>query len=44
MFCMTDALATHRHTYLGSFFVDPEDVRCLSLGAIWNLIKGTGLL
>jgi hypothetical protein len=42
--CECEALATHRHTYLGSFFLDPEDVRELSLGAIWNFIKGTGLL
>jgi hypothetical protein len=39
-----EALATHRHTYLGSFFLDTEDVRELSLGAIWNFIKWTGLL
>ena len=44
MSCECEALATHRHTYLGSFFLDPEDVRELSLGAIWNFIKRTGLL
>jgi hypothetical protein len=27
-----EALATHRLTYLGSFFLDPEDIRGLSLG------------
>jgi hypothetical protein len=42
--CECEALATHRLTYLGSFFLDPEDVRELSLGAIWNFIKGTGQL
>jgi hypothetical protein len=42
--CECEALATHRHTYLGSFFLDPEDVRELSLGAIWNFIQRTGLL
>jgi hypothetical protein len=31
-------LATRRRTYLGSFFLDPEDVRSLSLGVIWNFI------
>jgi hypothetical protein len=41
--CECEALVTHRHTYVGSFFLDPEDVRGLSLGAIWNFIKGTGL-
>jgi hypothetical protein len=42
--CECEALATHRHTYLGSFFLDPEDVRELNLGANWNFIKRTGLL
>jgi len=37
-------LASLRHTYLGSFFLDPEDVRKLSIGAIWNFAKGTGIL
>jgi len=36
-------LATRGRTYLGSFFLDPEDVRNLNLGAIWNFIKRTGL-
>jgi len=26
----------------GSFFMDPEDIRKLSIGAIWNCAKGTG--
>jgi len=30
--------------YLGCFFLDPEDIRKLSIGAIWNFAKGTGLL
>jgi hypothetical protein len=41
--CECETLGTLRHTYLGSFFVDPEDTRGLSLGAMWNFIKGTGL-
>ena len=41
--CECEALATHRHTYLSSFFLGPENVRNLSLGTIWNFIKGTGL-
>jgi hypothetical protein len=41
--CECEALAILRHTYLGSFFLDPEDVRELSLGAIWTLITRTGL-
>jgi hypothetical protein len=37
-------LAAIRYTYLGSFFLDPEDIRKLSIGVIWNFAKGTGLL
>jgi len=39
-----DALASLRHAYLGSFFLDPEDVTNLSIGALWNSGKETGLL
>jgi hypothetical protein len=42
--CECAALATHRHVYLSSFFLNPEDVRELSLGAIWTFITRTGLL
>jgi len=42
--CKCEALASLRHTNLGSFFLDPKDVMNLSMGAIWNLGKGTGLL
>jgi len=38
-----EALASLKHTYLGSFFLDPKKVKSLSLGAIWNFSKGTGL-
>ena len=31
------------NAYLGSFFMEPEDNENLSLGAIWNFSKGTGL-
>ena len=31
-----------RHVYLGSF-LEPEDFKSISLGAIWNFSKGTGL-
>jgi hypothetical protein len=41
--CECEALAILRHTYLGYFFLDPGDVTELSLGAIWNSIKRTGL-
>jgi hypothetical protein len=33
---LSEALATLKHTYVGSFFLDPEDIRKLSLEAIWN--------
>ena len=41
--CEYKALASLGHAYLGSFFLDPEDVSNLSLGAFWNLSKRTGL-
>jgi hypothetical protein len=42
--CECETLASLGHTYLVSFFLDPEDIRKLSIGAIWNCAKGTGLL
>ena len=39
----SEALASLRQINLGFFFLDPEDNRKLSMGAIWNLVKGTGL-
>ena len=42
--CECEALASLRHAYLLSFFLDPEDIRVLGMGAIWNFAKGTGLL
>jgi hypothetical protein len=42
--CECEDLSSLRHTYLGSFFLDPEDIRVLVMGAIWNFAKGTGLL
>ena len=37
------ALASLRHACLGSFFLDPEDIRVLGMGAIWNFAKGSAL-
>jgi hypothetical protein len=37
-------LASLIHTYLGSIFLDPEDIRKLSTGTTWNFAKGTWLL
>ena len=42
--CECEALASLRHAYLGSFFLEPEDIREQGMGAIWNFAKGTGLL
>jgi hypothetical protein len=42
--CECEALATLRHICLGSFFLDPENVRDLSLRTIWNFFRRTGLL
>ena len=42
--CECEILASLRHAYLGSFFLDPEDTMNLNIGAIWNSSKGTGLL
>jgi hypothetical protein len=42
--CECKALASLRHKYPGSFFLDLEDIRVLGVGAIWNFVKGTGLL
>jgi hypothetical protein len=42
--CKCEALASLRHAYLGSFFLDSEDISELGMGAIWNFPKGIGLL
>ena len=38
-----EALVSLRHVYLGSFFLEPEDIWSLGLGAILNYSKATGL-
>ena len=40
--CECEALASLRHVYLGSFFLDPEEIKTLSLGDIWTLAKEQG--
>ena len=40
---LSEALTSFTHTYPGSFFLDPEDNRKLSIGAIWSLVEETGL-
>jgi len=42
--CECEVLASLKHTYLGSCFLDPEDIRVLGVRAIWNFVKVTGLL
>jgi hypothetical protein len=39
--CAVEALPSHRHANLG--FLEPEDVQRISLGAIWNFSRATGL-
>ena len=39
-----ESLASLRHLYLGSFFLDAEDIKNLSLGAISNFSKRTQFL
>ena len=41
-FCECEALASLRHAYLGSFFLNPEDAKSLILGTIWNFSKWRG--
>jgi hypothetical protein len=41
--CEREAFASHRRVYLGSSFLEPEDIKSISLGAIWNFSKVTGL-
>jgi hypothetical protein len=40
--CECEALASFRHAYLGYFFLDPEDIWKLGMGAIWNFAKEQG--
>jgi len=41
--CECEALASLRHTYLGCFFLEPEDIKCISNGVIWKFSKATVL-
>jgi len=42
--CACEAMASLGHARLDSFFLDPEDIMNLRMGAIWNYGKGTGRL
>jgi hypothetical protein len=39
----SEDLASLKHAYLGSFFLGPENINSVSLGAIWNFGKVKGL-
>jgi hypothetical protein len=41
--CRCEALASIRNAHLGSFFLEPEDFKHQTLGAIWHFSKGAGL-
>jgi hypothetical protein len=41
--CECEAWASLRHRYLGSFFLEPEDIKNVGLGAIWSFGKATVL-
>jgi hypothetical protein len=41
--CRCEALASSRHTYLSSFFLEPRDIQHVSLGAIWRFGRAVGL-
>jgi len=43
IFCDFEALASLRHAHLVFFFLELEDIKSISLGAIWNFSKTTGL-
>jgi hypothetical protein len=42
--CECEALASFRYPYLGSFFLDPDNIKKLGVGAIWHFGNATGLL
>ena len=41
--CDCEDLALLRHRHLGSFLLEPEDVKSISLGTIWSFSRATGL-
>jgi hypothetical protein len=40
---LSEALTSLRHIYLGSFLLNPEDNRKLSIGVIWSHVGGIEL-
>jgi hypothetical protein len=41
--CKCEALASLRHAHLGSFLLEPGNIKNIGLGAIWSFSKATGL-
>jgi hypothetical protein len=41
--CRYEALVSIRHSHLGSYFLEPEDIKHQNLGAIWHFSKAKGL-
>jgi hypothetical protein len=41
--CECEAWASLRHMHLGSFFLEPGDIKSIGLGAICGFSKSTGL-
>jgi hypothetical protein len=41
--CEREALASLRHAYFGSFFLEQKDIKNMSFGAIRDFSKATGL-
>jgi len=41
--CECEALTILRYRHLGSYFLEPEEVKSINLGAIWSFSKATGL-
>jgi len=41
--CECEALASLRQVHLGSLFLEPQYIKSIILGAVWNFSKATGL-
>jgi len=41
--CEGEAFASLKYVYLGSSSLEPQDMKSINLGAIWNFSKATGL-
>jgi hypothetical protein len=43
IFSKCETLASLIHVYLGYLFLEPEDIKIIRLGAIWDFGKATGV-